>query len=67
MSKKTQKIADLDEIRTAVADYMASEGCSCCQDREAHKEHTDTLAKILDVEEYSDKSGYNFSKYESKK
>jgi len=53
-------------IRKAVADYMSSEGCSCCQDVEGHKEHTKTLAKLLKVPKYSDKSGYNFSKFKSK-
>ena len=26
------------ELRAAVADYMSSEGCSCCQNVEAHPE-----------------------------
>lgn len=53
------------ELRQAVADYMKSEGCSCCQDIDAHKEHTKRLAKLLNVPMYSDKSGYNFSKFKS--
>lgn len=52
-----------DEIRTAVADYMQSEGCGCCQDREAHVEHTKVLAELLDVPEYPDGSGYDFGKF----
>lgn len=51
------------ELRTAVANYMWSEGCSCCQDVEAHKEHTKVLAELLDVDTYDDGSGYDFSKY----
>ena len=50
----------LEKIRTAVADYMTSEGCGCCQNIDAHKEHTETLAVLLNVPPYSDGSGYNF-------
>lgn len=38
--------ARLDEIKTAVADYMASEGCHCCRG-EKHSEHRETLARLL--------------------
>ena len=40
---------ELDALRTAVADYMRSEGCSCCQDREAHKKHRARLGELLNV------------------
>jgi len=53
----------LVEIRQAVADYMSSEGCSCCEDTEAHKEHEKRLAKLLDVPMYEDESGYDFNKF----
>jgi methionine aminopeptidase len=56
----------LSEIREAVANYMQSEGCSCCEDREAHKIHEERLAKLLNVPKYDDGSGYNFDKYRSK-
>ena len=56
----------LQEIRQAVADYMQSEGCSCCQDVEAHNYTAARLAKLLDVPEYDDGSGYNFSRFVSK-
>ena len=49
-----------DKIRSAVANYMYSEGCSCCEDVDAHKEHTKVLAELLDVPMYPDGSGYNF-------
>jgi hypothetical protein len=42
---------------------MKSEGCSCCQDIEAHKKHKEALAKILNVPEYDDGSGYDFYQY----
>lgn len=56
----------LKEIRQAVADYMYSEGCSCCRNVEAHEEHAKRLAELLKVPMYSDKSGYNFYKFRSK-
>ena len=54
-------------LRTAVADYMSSEGCSCCRDSEAHREHEKALGKLLKVKKYSDGSGYDFSPYRTKK
>lgn len=54
------------KLREAIANYMSSEGCSCCQNIDAHKEHTEQLAKILNVRKYKDGSGYNFSKYKTK-
>ena len=54
---------NLETIRNAVADYMRSEGCSCCQDIDKHESNTERLAELLDVEMYSDNSGYNFNKY----
>lgn len=55
-----------EALREAVANYMQSEGCSCCRDTEAHEEHTKVLAELLDVEMYEDNSGYNFHKYRTK-
>lgn len=54
-------------IRQAVADYMRSEGCSCCQDPEAHERHKEALAKLLRVPKYPDGSGYDFSKFSTKR
>ena len=54
------------KLREAVANYMRSEGCSCCQDRDAHREHKKNLAKLLGVRKYSDGSGYDFGKHETK-
>ena len=59
-------IKELKEIREAIADYMYSEGCSCCQDIEAHPIHKKRLAELLNVKKYSDGFGYDFSKYRSK-
>lgn len=52
-----------DALRKAVADYMHSEGCSCCRDDEAHMVHEAKLADLLGVEPYDDGSGYNFPAY----
>lgn len=52
------------QMRTALADYMYSEGCSCCQGSD-HDEHKAVLGKLLNVPRYSDGSGYDFSKYRS--
>lgn len=53
-------------LRTAVADYMRSEGCSCCSNRPAHELHEAVLAKLLRVPKYPDGSGFDFAKYRSK-
>lgn len=53
------------EIRQAVADYMWSEGCSCCRNVDAHEINTKRLGELLNVEPYDDNSGYNFPKYRS--
>lgn len=58
--------ADLKIIRKAVANYMVSEGCSCCENIEEHKEHEKVLAKLLKVPMYKDRSGYNFRKFADK-
>ena len=56
-----------DKLRTAVADYMRSEGCSCCSDQENHTRALFRLGHLLSVRKYKDGSGYDFSRYESEK
>jgi hypothetical protein len=53
------------ELRRLVADYMRSEGCSCCRDTEAHEKHAAALAKAIGVRKYEDGSGYDFARYRS--
>jgi hypothetical protein len=53
-------------MRRLVADYMHSEGCSCCRDTEAHEKHAAALAKALGVRKYGDGSGYDFAKHRSR-
>ena len=55
----------LSEIRKVFADYYASEGCSCCQNIEPHKEASLKLGKLLGAEMYEDGSGVDWYKYRS--
>lgn len=50
-------------VREAIANYMASEGCGCCSDQDAHERHEARLAELLHVPKDSDGSGYNFHKF----
>ena len=56
---------DLVKVRRAVADYISSEGCSCCRGSK-HDEHKAELAKLLRVPKYDDDSGFNFGHFESR-
>jgi hypothetical protein len=56
----------LADIRQAVADYIATEGCSCCQDREGHEAAMKRLGKMLKMKKYDDGSGFDYSRYRSK-
>lgn len=56
----------LEEIRQAFADYYDSEGCSCCEDTERHKEASLRLGKLLGAEMSDDNSRVNWYKYQSK-
>lgn len=56
-------MSKLAEIRNAVADYMHSEGCSCCRDYEKHEQDAARLGKLLRVPKYSDGSGYDFFRF----
>jgi len=51
------------EFREALANYMSSEGCDCCSNRDAHDEHRAILAKMLGVPKYPDGSGYDFDRF----
>ena len=53
-------------MRRAVADYMSSEGCSCCQDTDEHNKHEARLGKLLRVPKFKDGSGYDFWKFRTK-
>lgn len=59
---QSEKIALLKKIREAVANYIRTEGCGCCEGRD-HDEHAAVIAKLLNVPMYSDKSGYDFQKF----
>lgn len=50
----------MQQVRQALADYIRSEGCSCCQNVPAHQAAAERLAKLLDVPRFDDNSGYDF-------
>lgn len=54
-----------EQVRQAVADYMWSEGCDCCQNVKEYEKAEQQLAILLDVPMYDDRSGYQFYKYKS--
>ncbi|MES2620188.1 MAG: hypothetical protein V4615_04980 [Bacteroidota bacterium] len=53
------------QLREAVANYMSSEGCSCCRGYE-HDANAAVLAKLLSVKKFSDGSGYDFYSHRTK-
>lgn len=57
---------DLKTIRQALADYIWSEGCSCCRNQEQHDVAAQQLAKLLRVPKYNDGSGYDFYKFRTR-
>lgn len=66
MSKDKKPKNPIAKIRRALADYIASEGCSCCRDSNRHEEAAKRLAKLLRVKKYPDGSGYDFHAYQTK-
>ena len=60
------KSKELEDLRKALADYMYSEGCSCCRDNEKHKQASERLAQLLDIPKYEDESGYDFLQFKTK-
>ena len=56
----------IKRIRQAIAYYMQTEGCSCCQDVDGHKRAKKVLAMLLNVPKYKDGSGYDFGKFRIK-
>ena len=51
------------KVREAIANYMYSEGCSCCRDVYNHETNKRILAELLNVPKYDDDSGYNFNQF----
>lgn len=58
---------ELNALRNAFADYVASEDCSCCRNIESHDAAAERMAILLDVPRYKDDSGWNFRKFASRK
>lgn len=63
--KRNPEWLKLQAIRQAFADYVRSEGCSCCRNTEAHEKAAALLAKLLHVPKFKDGSGYDFTKFAS--
>ena len=53
-------------MRRAIADYMRTEGCSCCRDIDGHEKAKKRLAKLLNVPQYDDGSGFDFYRFSTK-
>lgn len=62
---------EIAKIRKAIANYMRSEGCSCCEDLDAHEKDEKIIAELLNVPKYDPKydngSGYDFDIFCTKK
>ena len=52
----------LADIRQAVADYIATEGCRCCRDIDGHDKAMERLGKLIRMKKYDDKSGFDYSR-----
>lgn len=52
---------ELALLRAAVAEYMWSEGCSCCRNVDAHDKNREALAKLLRIKKRD--NWYDFSKF----
>jgi len=64
---KERKTVKVEEIRQAFADYVRSEGCDCCTNKEAHDDAAARIAKLLNVPLFDDKSGYDFWRFASER
>lgn len=68
-SDRAKMRAERDELvgalQKAVADYMWSEGCSCCQNVKAHEKAEARLAELLKPDAYEDGSGWDWGKYKT--
>lgn len=62
LQSKRELAAYKKKLRKAVAYYISSEGCSCCESS-SHEGYKNELGKLLGVKKYADGSGYDFSKY----
>lgn len=51
------------EVRAAFAEYVYTEGCSCCRSDPEHDIAKSTLGRLLGVRKYADRSGYDFYRY----
>lgn len=59
-------VVKVAEVRRLLADYILSEGCSCCENEDEHDKAVNALGKLLRVRKFEDGSGYDWSRYRSK-
>lgn len=64
-TKNKKRRATVAQIREAVANFLAEEGCSCCRGRD-YDERKAKLAELLDVQAFTDGSGHDFGFYQTK-
>jgi hypothetical protein len=62
----TQAAKAFDEIRTALGDYMDTEGCTCCEDGMGHDDAANRLADILGVARDANDTRNTFDAYRTK-
>lgn len=53
-----------EDLRNTFIEYVKTEGCSCCEDRDPHKQAKDKMGELLNFPKYTDKDEYNFNKIE---
>jgi len=51
-----------EEVLSAFAGYVTSEGCSCCADEKKHAKYENKLGELLDAEKCEDGSGFDWFK-----
>lgn len=49
-----------NELEKAILQYLGSEGCSCCEDTDAHDEALADIAKVFGWPLYDDGSGVDW-------
>lgn len=63
--KSIPDVNPFEKLRTHFANYVYSEGCSCCRNDEPHNDAMAEICKILSIPQYDDESGYNTSLFKT--
>ncbi len=59
----TQTTEFKKEVRELIANYIQSEGCTCCQNIEEHTKAKWRLGELLECGKYNDEDVHNFYQY----